>query len=117
MERWSAADGWVDQARSYDTTLATLAAQEAADAYCRDLERHRETARREGGALLTLARSLITKAAQKLQSFDGRELTPAELVAVIRVAVDATRTGLDLEAHALHLDKLLPQLEPTGGEH
>jgi len=109
MARWSAADGWAEQARSYDSTLANLAARAHAESYQRDLEAHRADAMQYGRALCGVAVAML---AQLQAHHKAIEYTPAALATIAR----ALTTGLDLRAHALDLDRLLPTLTTEGGD-
>ena len=102
--RWSAADGWSEQARSYDSTLANLATRAHEAAYRADLLAHRSDAARYGKDLCAVAVAML---AQLQAQHKTIEYTPAALGAIGR----ALTTGLDLRAHALDLDRLLPTLD------
>lgn len=125
LKRWSSKYDWVDHARRYDDTLAGIAAQEAADAYRADLEAHRKKAMEAGQGLYTVAGRLLKKLDAalssprqivgedgKLYTLHGIDFTAATLTTVSR----ALQTALDLEAHALGVDKLLPSLEADDSE-
>ena len=103
LKRWSAEDGWNEQARAYDSTLGTLAAQAHAVAYQRDLEAHRKDAMQFGKALCGVAVKMLAQLESQTRSI---EYSPAALATIAR----ALTTGLDLRAHALDLDRLLPTL-------
>jgi hypothetical protein len=101
--RWSAEDGWDEQARNYDSTLATLAAQAHTAEYQRAIEQQRAEASKIGGELIATGRTLIGEVVRRR---DAMEYKPSDLA----VAVKAILAGFDLRAHALDLDKLLPAL-------
>jgi hypothetical protein len=107
IERWSSADGWGEQARNYDSTLATLAAQAHTVEYQRAIEQQRAEASKIGGELIATGRTLIGEVVRRR---DALEYKPSDLA----VAVKAILAGFDLRAHALDLDKLLPALLGEG---
>lgn len=101
-EQWSAKYGWVESARRYDEAVAYITVQEAAAAYRRDLEEHRERASKAGKALYGVAVEMLGK----LRSAPV-EYTPATLATIAR----ALTVALDIEAHALRVADLLPRLD------
>lgn len=101
--RWSAEDGWAEQASNYDQTLANLAARAHAAQYQEDLKEHRERYQKAGKALYGVATQMLASL-QKSQS--SIEYTPAALSVIAR----ALTTAGDLEAHALRVADLLPRL-------
>ena len=103
VENWSVKYGWVRSASEYDQTVATLAAQAHAVAYQRDLEAHRKDAMQFGKALCGVAVKMLAQLESQTRSI---EYSPAALATIAR----ALTTGLDLRAHALDLDRLLPTL-------
>lgn len=107
LQEWSSQYGWVDAARQYDDTVLTLRTVEAAEQYRRDLEAHRADAMRYGQALCGVAVEMLTQLRGVSKSI---EYSPAALATIAR----ALTTGLDLRAHALDLDRLLPTLTPEG---
>lgn len=118
--RWSSQYGWVEEAAKYDQTVYTLAAQDASDKYRADLEKHREEAREAGHALYAVSGQLIKAINQalagpkKIKGEDGKIYTihNIELNAnTFSIAARGMQTALDLKAHALGVDKLLPSLE------
>jgi len=104
LECWSAQHGWVQSALLYDQTLAHLAARAHEAAYRAALLAHRTDADKHGRMLCAVA---ITMLAQLQAQAKTIEYTPAALGAIGR----ALTTGLDLRAHALDLDRLLPTLD------
>lgn len=120
--RWSVSDGWDEQARAYDSTLANLAARAAAERYLADLAAHGERSRKTAGDLYAVASGLLGQCAravrgERIEGKDGKiytipamELTPSTLATAMRGLVAA----LDLEAHALGVDKLLGSLTTEG---
>lgn len=120
MDRWSARYDWAATARAWDDQQAAAAIQEAAERYRADLEAHRKKAMEAGQGLYTVAGRLLKKldaalssprqvegADGKLYALHGIDFTAATLTTVSR----ALQTALDLEAHALGVDRLLPSLE------
>lgn len=119
LEAWSSRYGWVDAAARYDQTLATLVAHANAEQYRRDLEDHRERYQKAGKDLYAVSLALLQACArairgQKIKGADGQEylipameLTPASLSTAMR----GLQAAGDLEAHALRLADLLPQLD------
>jgi len=108
-ENWSVKYGWGAAAAAYDQTLANLAARAHAESYQRDLEAHRADAMQYGRALCGVAVAML---AQLQAHHKAIEYTPAALATIAR----ALTTGLDLRAHALDLDRLLPTLTSEGGD-
>lgn len=120
LERWSAQYGWVDSARQYDDAAAALRIQAAADAYRRDLEDHRQRYAKAGRDLYTVATAMVAHMARHLRDA-GRtlELRDGTTYTVPAVRLSDTTLGAvsraltiagDLEAHALRLEELIPQL-------
>lgn len=118
MERWSVAHDWAATARAWDDQQAAAALAQAAEQYARDLEAHRARAKRSADELYAVAAGLLQQCAravrgQTIEGKDGKlytipamELTPATFGTAMRGLLAA----LDLEAHALGVDKLLPTL-------
>lgn len=107
IARWSERYGWYELAQQYDQALAALAARAHAEEYQRDLAAHRADAMRYGQALCAVAVEMLTQLRGVSKTI---EYSPAALATIAR----ALTTGLDLRAHALDLDKLIPTLTPTG---
>lgn len=125
FKRWSAQHAWVERARAYDHALATVAAEQNQARYLADLEAHRKKASDAGQALYTVAGQLIKQLNHALNQpryvtgADGKKYTlhGVELTAgTFAIAARAMQTALDLEAHALGVDKLLPSLEGDDSE-
>ena len=110
IRRWSAQHAWVERAAVYDRALAEQAAQAHAEAYRAQVEQHRARSLAAGAGLYKVAGQLLVELQRHL---DGGqvEITPATLTVCARALVAA----LDLEAHALGVDRLL--LELREGEH
>jgi hypothetical protein len=119
LAEWSAKYGWVGSADKYDAEISYITVQDAADRYRTDLEAHRKKASEAGGALYAVAGQLLKQVNQALNqprvimgadgnryTLHGIELNGNTLSIVSR----AMQTALDLEAHALNIDKLLPSL-------
>lgn len=103
IERWSTQDCWVEHARRYDDAVAGLAAQQASQDYLNELKRHQKAARDLGTALVAVAAEML----QELRNNKKKlEYTPGALSVIAR----AGTIGLDMRAHALQLDELLPRL-------
>jgi hypothetical protein len=120
MDRWSALHAWVDRSREYDQALAQEASAQHTTRYLQDLEAHRKKASDAGQALYTVAGQLIKQLNHALnqpryvEGKDGKRYTlhGVDLTAgTFAIAARAMQTALDLEAHALGVDKLLPTLD------
>lgn len=104
MNRWSGAHDWVERSRAYDQAVQhEIAAQRSAQ-YIEDVKEHQQRYRETGKALHGVGVKLLRRFANEIENL---ELTPNSLA----VLVKALTTAGDLEAHALSLDELLPQLE------
>ena len=128
LEIWSVKYGWVESARAYDNTIATLKAQHAAQAelssYREALENHRARYQKAGQDLYAIASGLLSQCAraikgEQIKGADGKvytipamELTPA----TVSTAMRALAIAADLEAHALRIAELLPALSRGGDE-
>ncbi len=125
LAEWSTQYDWAATARAWDDQQAAAAIQAAADQYRADLEAHRKKAMEAGQGLYTVAGQLLKKLNAalasprqvegkdgKLYTLHGIDFTAATLTTVSR----ALQTALDLEAHALGVDKLLPSLEADDSE-
>jgi hypothetical protein len=120
LEEWSREDGWVSLAADYDQTVYTLAAQAKADEYRQKIEAHREKAEQAGDALFTVAGQLIKAVNQalagprKIKGEDGKVYTvhAIELNAnTFSIAAKAMQVALDLKAHSLGIERLIPLLD------
>jgi hypothetical protein len=100
IERWSSAWAWVGRAASYDAGMAQDAARLHKEAYAAEAEEHRARARRAGLALYGVSMEKLG-----LLRLAELEYTPASLAAIARALVAA----LDIEAHALGVDRLLAE--------
>ncbi len=119
LSRWSAQHGWTERAREYDAALAKEASAAHTARYLADLEAHRKRSMEAGSALYTVAGQLIKQLnyalsqPRKIEGKDGKTYTihSVELNAnTFAVAARGITAALDLEAHALGIDKLLPEL-------
>ena len=119
IRRWSSAHNWTDRAREYDAALAKEASAAHTARYLADLEAHRKRSMEAGSALYTVAGQLIKQLnyalgqPRKIEGKDGKTYTihSVELNAnTFAVAARGIVAALDLEAHALGIDKLLPEL-------
>lgn len=99
MSRWSAQHDWPERARAYDAQLAELAAEAHQTRYLADLEAHRVRSTEAARGLYTVAAKLL----QRLNSQVGTlEITPATLGVLLK----AFQISLDIEAHALGIDRV-----------
>jgi hypothetical protein len=105
--RWSSRHEWVESARRYDEAVTYLTVQDAATAYRRELEDHRERAGKAGKALYGVAIEMLGKL-----RVAPVEYTPATLATIAR----ALTVALDIEAHGLRIADLLPKLEATSDD-
>jgi hypothetical protein len=104
LKDWSRAQDWQARARAYDDSLAQEASAAHTAAYIASLEAHRKRAQDAGEGVYIVAAKLLQRMNKEL---DTLEITPATLGVLLR----AFTTALDLEAHALGVDALLPALE------
>lgn len=121
--RWSAFYDWVERAKIYDQAMQQEVASEHTRRYLADLEDHRSRYASTGKELHEVALELLRAFQQSIKGKvikgeDGKtytipkiELTPNTLAVITR----AMTTAGDLEAHALGLDQIMPQL--TGDDH
>lgn len=109
MERWSSADNWTEHAARYDETVYTVAARDAAEQYRADLAAHRKRSMDASKALYTVAGQLLQRLSGQANVID----LSANTLSVVRAAF---QTSLDLEAHALGIDQLMPSLTPDDSE-
>lgn len=105
MDRWCERYQWVEHARRYDDAMAASTIQEAATQYRADLEEHRKRYQQSGRALHGVAVEMLTRLRSSTATI---EYTPAALATISR----ALTVAADLEAHALRLADLLPNLTP-----
>jgi hypothetical protein len=101
---WSSQHDWQARARAYDDMLALEASAAHTAQYIASLEAHRKRAQDAGEGVYIVAAKLLQRRTTEL---DTVEITPATLGVLLR----AFQTALDLEAHALGVDALLPALE------
>ena len=99
MSRWGAQHDWVARAREYDTALSELAAEQHQAKYLADLEAHRGRSMKAASGLYTVAAKLLTKMDAQITTL---EVTPATLGVLLK----AFQISLDLEAHALGIDRI-----------
>lgn len=129
LEQWSSRFDWVECARKYDEAAAHLVTQEALEQYRADLEAHRKKASEAGQALYQVAGQLLKKVnaalatPRQIEGKDGRMYTlhgidfnSSALGSALSTVTRSFQTALDLEAHALGVDKLLPSLETDDSE-
>lgn len=112
LEGWSVRYGWQECAAAWDATLATLAARSAAEEYRRDLEAYRAKYKQLGSDLHTLARALMVRISRQLEATNGSATTlkDEEIAPALRQLAGVLTTAADLEAHALQLHLLIPQI-------
>jgi hypothetical protein len=120
LGEWSMKYGWVSSAEKYDSEVAYLTVQEAAEQHRADLASHREKAMTSAKNLMALAGGLtrimgdaLTQP-RKVEGKDGKVYTLHKVVVdanTLTTISRALQTALDLEAHSLGVDKLLPSLE------
>ena len=103
MYRWYAAHDWKERARAYDEALSKEAAAATTARYLANLEDHRKRSAEAGKGLFTVAGKMLQRLNTELPSL---EINSNTLALVSR----ALQAALDLEAHALGLEQLLPDL-------
>jgi hypothetical protein len=117
---WSSKYGWVQSAEKYDAEVSYITVNEASDRYRADLEAHRKKASDAGQALYSVAGMLLKQIdtalrnPRKIKGEDGKLYTlhGVDMTAgTFAIAARAMQTALDLEAHALGVDRLLPTLD------
>jgi len=101
---WSSQHDWQRRALEYDSALQQEAADQHSAQYIASLEAHRRRAQEAGEGVYIVATKLLRRMNAEI---DSLELSPASLGVLLR----AYQTALDLEAHALGIDQLLPALE------
>lgn len=123
--RWSTEDDWPRLAAAYDQMLGNLAARDAAETYRADLEAHRKKAMDAGRSLFQVAGQLLQQVntalvnPRRIKGEDGKvyALHGIDLNSnSLAVAARALTAALDLEAHALQIDKILPTLGTDDSE-
>jgi len=122
---WSTRYGWVSSAEKYDAEINYITVNEASARHIADLEAHRAQAQQVGDALIGVGAQLVTQVSaaiknpRKIKGEDGKWYTlhGIEMTAqTFAIAARALQTGLDLKAHALGVDRLLPSLEDNDSE-
>lgn len=130
MHRWSRTHGWVERCAAYDKAVA----QERADVvqeqiraqYMADLRAHRKKSMDASRGLYTVAGEMLKRIDEALrrqplviQAVDGKtyEIPTVDVApGLIALVKGAFQTSLDLEAHALGIDALIPRLAPADDE-
>lgn len=116
LKRWSAQHEWVARSREYDAALAVDIAAEHTARHLADLEAHRKKSMEAGQALYAVAGQLIKQLnyvlanPKKIEGKDGKIYTlhAVDMTAsTFGIAARALTTALDLEAHALGVDRIL----------
>jgi len=105
IQRWSQQWKWAESAAAWDAAQAREAERRAGDEYQQRLAAHRTAAMNRGDELIAVGRTMLAQL--QAQQADLR-YTPAHLAAVAKALV----TGLDLQAHALGIDRILMESEP-----
>lgn len=122
FKKWSAQYGWVESAKKYDSDMAYITVNEAAERHRADLEAHRKEAMDSGRVLLQLANGLaktLSDALQQPRIIEGKDGKKYTLHKVVADAATLTTIGraytaaLDLKAHALGVESLLAQLNDS----
>lgn len=94
--QWSSKYDWVEHAKRYDETLASLAARRKAQLYIEDVEKYQKQYKQTGEALLVMGLKLLKRFEDNINTL---ELTPQAMNALIRlIALSA-----ELRANALQL--------------
>jgi hypothetical protein len=103
VTRWSRQYDWAATARAWDDQQAAMASMRASAEYQEHLAKQRDDAMNYGIALCNVALQMLNqlKAVQK-----DIDYTPAALATIAK----ALTTGLDLRAHALDLERVIPTL-------
>jgi ABC-type transporter MlaC component len=96
---------------AYDEQVARTRVQRAATQYIADVEAHRESSRKTSQELRAVARACLAQLAQAANE-GTLVLTVSHLNAIVR----AFETSIEMEAHALCLDRLLPMLSTEADE-
>jgi len=107
ITQWSQQFDWAATARAWDDQRAAEVSAQAAADYRARLEQHRADAAKYGEALCGVAVAMLAQLSSVSKQID---YSPAALATIAR----ALTTGLDLRAHALDLDRLMPSLTPRG---
>lgn len=119
LQEWSTRYGWASTAAGWDNQQAAVALRIASEKYRADLEKHRSEASEAGHALYVVAGQLIRSINEilgrpkKIKGEDGKIYTVHNIdlnANTFSIAARAMQTALDLKAHALNVDKLLPSL-------
>lgn len=125
LAEWSTRFNWGESAKQYDEQIHYLTIQDAAEKYRTDLEAHRKKASEAGQALYAVAGQLIRAintalaGPKKIKGEDGKMYTLHAIdltSSTFSIAARAMQTALDLEAHALGVDKILPSLGADDSE-
>jgi hypothetical protein len=103
MGRWSGQYDWAATARAWDDQQAAMASMRATAEYQEHLKAQRDDAMNYGKALCAVAAQMLT---QPQKSHKDIDYTPAALATIAK----ALTTGLDLRAHALDLERIIPTL-------
>lgn len=124
IERWSAADGWAEQARSYDSTMTTLAVQKHRAEYDAALEAHRKKVLEKTASLSRILDGLEAQVVraitgQVVEGKDGKTYYIPKMpidAAVLGHLIKGRLTVADMEAHALDIPSLRAALLEGGND-
>jgi hypothetical protein len=111
LERWSSQHRWQERVAAYDEQVARTRVQRAATQYIADVEAHRESSRKTSQELRAVARACLVQLAQAANE-GTLVLTVSHLNAIVRTF----ETSIEMDAHALCLDRLLPMLSTEADE-
>jgi len=114
MERWSAADKWAEQARSYDSSLSYVAVHRHRAEYDAALEAHRTKILDKTAGLTRILDMLENQVAraivgQVIEGKDGKTYLVSKMtidVSALAALVRGRLTVADMEAHALDIPGL-----------
>lgn len=116
VKGWSSRFEWVEHAKRYDETLASLAARRKAQQYIEDVEKYQDEYNKTGKAMLVTGLKLLKgleETLDKMKKDDWKEyITPQMINAMIRMFA----LSADLRANALQLDALIERLSPADPE-
>lgn len=107
ISRWSAKYSWIERARDYDLSVhAGKNPEYEGRNYADEVRRHQEESLRISKNLRYLGLKMIRRFNEVV---DRMKMEPKDLGTIAKIFTVA----MDLEAHALQLDKLIPALEAS----
>lgn len=106
LKDWATDNRWVERVRQHNAQVAREAQKRATEDYLKDVQEHRDRYMRTGKELHALSRALLGKVAEGLNNGDI-PINTGTLNTVAR----CFQLSVDLEAHALSLDKLMTLLD------